>query len=61
MIFLKMQTQWNMSMAGPTGLNYQSLETIIRLYEVDDAITVFEKVQVIERAALVKLNSQRAK
>lgn len=60
-IFLKLQTQWNMGMAGPTGLNYQALETIIRLYKVDDPVTVFEKVQVIERAAIVKLNSKKAK
>ena len=60
-IFLRLQTQWNMGMAGPTGLNYQALETIIRLYEVDDPVTVFEKVQVIERAVVVKLNSKKAK
>lgn len=60
-IFLRLQTQWNMGMAGPTGLNYQALETIIRLYKVDDPVTVFEKVQVIERAAIVKLNSKKAK
>ena len=59
--FLRLQTQWNMGMAGPTGLNYQALETIIRLYKVDDPVTVFEKVQVIERAAIVKLNSKKAK
>lgn len=61
MIFLRLQTQWNMGMAGPTGLNYQALETIIRLYKVDDPVTVFEKVQVMERAAIVKLNSKKAK
>lgn len=60
-MFLRLQTQWNMGMAGPTGLNYQALETIIRLYKVDDPVTVFEKVQVIERSAIVKLNSKKAK
>ena len=60
MMFLKMQTQWNVSMRGLVGLNYQALETLIRLYHVKEPVELFEKVQVIERAALVKMNSKRA-
>lgn len=60
MMFLRMQTQWNVSMNGLIGLNYQALETLIRLYHVKEPVELFEKVQVIERAALVKMNSKRA-
>ena len=60
MMFLRMQTQWNVSMNGLIGLNYQALETLIRLYYVKEPVELFEKVQVIERAALVKMNSKRA-
>ena len=61
MMFLKMQTQWHVGMAGLIGLNYQSLESLIRLYDVKEPVILFEKVQVIERAALAKLNSKKAK
>ena len=57
MMFLRMQTQWNVSMNGLVGLNYQALETLIRLYHVKEPVELFERVQVIERAALVKMNS----
>ena len=60
MMFLRMQTQWNVSMNGLIGLNYQALETLIRLYKIEEPLELFEKVQVIERAALVKMNSKRA-
>lgn len=60
MMFLRMQTQWNVSMNGLIGLNYQALETLIRLYHVKEPVELFEKVQVIERAALVKMNTKRA-
>ena len=60
MMFLRMQTQWNVSMNGLVGLNYQALETLIRLYHVKEPVELFERVQVIERAALVKMNSKRA-
>ena len=60
MMFLRMQTQWNVSMSGLVGLNYQALETLIRLYKIEEPLELFERVQVIERAALVKMNSKRA-
>jgi len=60
MMFLRMQTQWNVSMSGLVGLNYQALETLMRLYHVKEPVELFEKVQVIERAALVKMNTKRA-
>ena len=59
-MFLRMTTQWNTSMAGLTGLNYPSLEWLCKLYSVKDPVAIFEGVQVMEGAALAILNSKRA-
>ena len=59
-MFLRMTTQWNTSMAGLTGLNYPSLEWLCKLYSVKDPVAIFEGIQVMESAALAILNSKRA-
>jgi hypothetical protein len=59
MMFLRLGTQWNTSMAGLTGLNYPSLECLCKLYSVKDPVAMFEGVQVMELAALTVLNSKR--
>jgi hypothetical protein len=56
-----MGTQWSVSMAGLTGLNYPSLDWLCRLYEVKEPLEMFEGIQVMESAALLCLNSKRAK
>ena len=58
MMFLRMGTQWNTSMAGLTGLNYPSLEWLCKLYSVKDPVAMFEGVQEMEMAALSVLNSK---
>lgn len=58
-MFLRMTTQWNTSMAGLTGLNYPSLEWLCKLYSVKDPVAMFEGVQVMEMAALAVLNASR--
>lgn len=60
-VFLRMRTQWNVTMAGPMGLNYSSLEWICRLYEVADPVRIFEGIQIMECAALSQMNSQNGK
>jgi hypothetical protein len=60
LMFVRMSTQWNTSMAGLTGLNYPSLEWLCKLYSVKDPVAIFEGVQVMEAAALAALNSKRA-
>ena len=57
-MFLRMQTQWNMSMGGPSGFNYSSLDYLCRLYKVEDPVTLFEGLQVMEYAALASLNKR---
>jgi hypothetical protein len=59
MMFLRMQTQWNVSMAGLTGLNYSSLDYLSRLYSVKDPVSLFEGVQVMEVTALTCLNKRK--
>jgi hypothetical protein len=59
LMFLRMSTQWNTSMAGLTGLNYPSLEWLCKLYSVKDPVALFEGVQVMETTALSVLNAER--
>jgi hypothetical protein len=60
MMFLRMQTQWNVSMAGLTGLNYSSVEYLGRLYPVKDPVALFEGLQVMEIKALTCLNKKNS-
>ena len=59
LMFIRMSTQWNTSMAGLTGLNYPSLEWLCKLYSVKDPVALFEGVQVMETTALSILNAER--
>lgn len=54
LFWMAIQTQWNTSMAGPTGLNYQSVEICMRRRGVKPGgrNRLFELVQAMERAAL---------
>ena len=57
-MFLRVQTQWNMSFGGITGLNYASVLAIMDMYKYDDPVTVFEDLQVLEVTALRLLNKE---
>jgi hypothetical protein len=59
-MFMRMQTQWNASMGGVTGLNYSSLEYLCRLYSVKDPVSLFEGIQVMEVTALASLNKRNS-
>jgi len=58
LMFLRLQTQWNASMGGVTGLNYSSVEYLGRLYPVKDPVALFEGLQVMEIKALACLNKK---
>ena len=58
MMFLRLQTQWNVSMSGVIGLMYEVLEWVCRLYLVDDAKAMLEGIQTMERTALKVLNEK---
>ena len=58
-MFLRMSTQWNVSMAGATGLNYSSLEYLCKLYPVKDTCALFEGIQIMEMAALAVMHTKK--
>ena len=60
LMFLRLQTQWNASMGGVTGLNYSSVEYLGRLYPVKDPVALFEGLQVMEIKALTCLNKKNS-
>jgi len=51
-LFMRCQTQWRTSMSGLIGLDYGAVEWLLRLYEVDDACSVLEDLQIMEAAVL---------
>lgn len=53
----RVQTQWRTSMGGVIGLDYGALAWVLRLYEVTDQRALLEDLQVMEAAALAKLNA----
>ncbi len=58
MMFLRMQTQWQVSMAGYIGLKYEVLlgsGGLFDLYNVEDRRDMLERLQVLEAAALTHL------
>ena len=57
-LFLKCQTQWNVSVGGVTGLNYASVLAMIDMYKYGEPSSVFEDLQVIEIAAMEALNKE---
>lgn len=63
-MFLRMQTQWTVSMAGYVGLRYDILLSpggLFDLYSVEDRRAVLEDLQVMERAALSTFAESRDK
>lgn len=56
MMFMRMQTQWNVVMGGYVGLRYEVLRWFCDLYSVKDPQAMLEGIQVMEAAALKVLN-----
>jgi len=59
MMFLRMQTQWNVTMGGYVGLKYEVLlgaSGLMSLYDVENPREMLEDLQVMEVAALTELN-----
>jgi hypothetical protein len=60
-MFLRMQTQWNISMTGLVGLKYEVLVCsggLFDLYNVEDRKDVLERLQVMEATALTELRKR---
>jgi hypothetical protein len=61
MMFLRMQTQWTVSMAGYVGLKYEVLLVsggLFDLYDVENRREVLEGLQVMESAALSEFSKK---
>ena len=59
LMFLRMQTQWNVSMSGFVGLKYEVLLCaggLFDLYNVDNRVAMLEGLKVMEAAALKEIN-----
>jgi hypothetical protein len=64
LMFLRMQTQWNTTMAGYLGLKYDVLLMsggLFDLYCIQDRATMLEDLQVMESAALSELSKSEDK
>jgi len=64
MMFLRMQTQWTVTMGGYVGLKYEVLlgaSGLMSLYDVSNPREMLESLQVMEAAALPELNKKDGK
>jgi len=60
-MFLRMETQWNTTMAGYLGLKYEVLLMsggLFDLYCVEDRLEMLEGLQIMETAALGCMNKE---
>lgn len=57
-IFLRLQSQWVVSMSGVVGLNYQSVRYLFKIYGIENEKQTFEDLQLMEFAALPILNKK---
>jgi hypothetical protein len=58
MMFMRLQTQWNVTMGGYVGLRYEPLQWLCGLYSVKDVPTMLEGIQIMEATALGILNDR---
>jgi hypothetical protein len=62
MMFLRMGTQWQMTMAGYSGMKYEVLLCaggLFDLYDVKDRRGMLEDLQIMETAALAELHKEK--
>ncbi len=58
-LFLRCQTQWRVSISGIIGLDYTTVLEMIKLYGIEDSVSMIEKLQVIEAGVLQVLNKEK--
>lgn len=57
--FQAMSTQWRIGMNGPTGLDYNVLPMLFRIYKIDDEETALNDVRVMETLALTMIHKKK--
>lgn len=61
-LFSRLQTQWNVSMGGPTGLRYEAIYPLLDrdAKDTEDWQELFHDLQVLEGAALNQMSDNRS-
>lgn len=59
MMFLRLQTQWNVITGAYIGLKYSSIEFLFRVYGVEDQRAMLEDLMLMEQAVLKVLNKPK--
>ncbi len=59
----RLQTQWHVGMAGPTGLDYLGVECVLRIYGIrgKQRVETFAQLQAMELASLAAWQEEREK
>lgn len=60
-VFARIVTQWRYSFNGPTGLDYNIVEPVVRMLgiKVEDWPDLFTQIQVLEQAALSQIHKNQ--
>lgn len=58
-MFMRLQTQWNVIPGGFIGLNYQSAEFLFRIHNVPNVAEMMDDLQAMEIAALQVMNQRK--
>lgn len=58
LMFMRLQTQFRIESGAFMGLNFQSIEFLFKLYEIEKPRELFEKLLVMEHEALTVLNQK---
>lgn len=56
-LFASMQTQWRTGMSGPSGLDYNTLFTLMTLKNL--SIDLLDDIRVMESAALTEIHRKK--
>ena len=62
MMFLRLQTQWNMSFGGAVGIKNEALLLnggLFDVYNIDNRQEMFEGLQLMEVTALAEINKEK--
>lgn len=60
LMFLRMGTQWRVSMTGLLGMDYNVLFDLFNLYGTVDRVIMLEDLQAMERAVIKAVNDGKA-
>jgi hypothetical protein len=58
-LFMRLQTQWRIINGVFAGINYQSIQFLFDVYNVEDKATMMDDLQAMEFSALATLNKDR--